>query len=250
MTSRQLYEAILIELHKENAPNLILEDFNYLANKAINQYINKRYNIYDVNQQTTDDLRVLKATAILTPQRSTDYDDLSLVKNKMATYYVDLTRDYLHILICFCVFNVIKSYKCYNLGDTWRCAATRLTADAYSQVLDNFWLKPSYKRPYYYIHNINTVSGTDKPEERTLNPIVTSGESSSTTYYDVNDIPTEIPAKTPSGQPIPTVGSIVNNVGMLKKYISVKFVKSASFERTGAYEIEATYARVMVPRGG
>ena len=65
MTSRQLYESVLIELHKENAPNLLLEDFNYLANKAIYQYINKRYNIYDINQQTTDDLRVLKATALL-----------------------------------------------------------------------------------------------------------------------------------------------------------------------------------------
>jgi len=34
-TSRQLYEAVLIELNKENAPNLLLEDFNYFANKAI-----------------------------------------------------------------------------------------------------------------------------------------------------------------------------------------------------------------------
>ena len=59
MTSRQLYEAVLIELNKENASNIMLEDFNYFANKSINQYVNKRYNIYDINQQTTDDLRVL-----------------------------------------------------------------------------------------------------------------------------------------------------------------------------------------------
>lgn len=73
----------------------------------------------------------------------------------MATYYVDLPTDYLHLLNCICIYNVKKTYKCYNAGDTWRAAATRLTADAYSQVLDNFWTKPSYKRPYYYIHNIN-----------------------------------------------------------------------------------------------
>ena len=155
MTSRALYDGVLIELHKENAPNILLEDFNYFANKAINQYINKRYNIYDVNQQTTDDLRVLKATAVLTPHKVTDtYDGLSLAN--MATYYVDLPTDYLHLLNCICIYNVKKTYKCYNAGDTWRAAATRLTADAYSQVLDNFWTKPSYKRPYYYIHNINT----------------------------------------------------------------------------------------------
>jgi hypothetical protein len=26
-----------------------VKDFNHFANKAINQYINKRYNIYDIN---------------------------------------------------------------------------------------------------------------------------------------------------------------------------------------------------------
>ena len=50
MTARQIYEGVLIELNKENAPNVLLEDFNYFVNKAVNNYINKRYNIYDVNQ--------------------------------------------------------------------------------------------------------------------------------------------------------------------------------------------------------
>ena len=153
MTAKQIYEAVLIELHKENAPNILLEDFNYFINKAINQYINKRYNIYDINQQTTDDLRVLKATAFLDVTKINNYSGLSLAGG--ATYETVLPSDYLHMLNCICVYNVNKTYKCYNAGDTWRCAATKLTADAYSQVLDNFWNKPSYKRPYYYIHNIN-----------------------------------------------------------------------------------------------
>ena len=49
-----------------------------------------------------------------------------------ATYEVDLPDDYLHILNCICIYKVNKTYKCYNKDDTWRCAATRLTADAYS----------------------------------------------------------------------------------------------------------------------
>lgn len=154
MTARQLYESILIELNKENAPNIMLEEFNYFANKSINQYVNKRYNIYDINQQTTDDLRVLKATAFLDVTKINDYDGLSLASN--ATYETILPSDYLHLLNCICIYDVNKTFKCYNRGDTWRCAATRLTSDAYSQVLDNFWNKPSYKKPYYYIHNINT----------------------------------------------------------------------------------------------
>ena len=170
MTARQLYEGVLIELNKENAPNLLLEDFNYFANKAINNYVNKRYNIYDINQQTTDDLRVLKATAILKPKQILDYAGLTMAgDNKMATYEVIMPSDYLHILNCICIYKVNKTYKCYNAGDKWRAPATRLTADMYSQVLDNFWNKPTYKRPYYYIHNVNTnVDSTNSTSTRTL----------------------------------------------------------------------------------
>ena len=60
------------EMNKTAAPSILLEDFNYLLNKAIYQYINKKYNIYDVNQQSTDDIRVLKSTAILQPTLATN----------------------------------------------------------------------------------------------------------------------------------------------------------------------------------
>ena len=112
MTSRQLYEGVLIELNKENAPNILLEDFNYFANKAINNYVNKRYNIYDINQQTTDDLRVLKATALLTPSHITNYSGLTMAGDaNMATYEVIMPSDYLHILNCICIYKVKKTYK-------------------------------------------------------------------------------------------------------------------------------------------
>ena len=171
---RQLYEGVLIELNKENAPNILLEDFNYFANKAINNYVNKRYNIYDVNQQTTDDLRVLKATALLKPMRISDYSGLTMAgEDNMATYEVIMPSDYLHILNCICIYKVNKTYKCYNAGDTWRSPATRLTADMYSQVLDNFWNKPTYKRPYYYIHNVNNTRDSITGNNRTLASVPT-----------------------------------------------------------------------------
>lgn len=154
MSARELYEGVLIELNKENASNILLEDFNYFANKAVNNYTNKRYNIYDISQQTTDDLRVLKATAMLKPTKVTDYTGLSLANG--ANYEIVMPSDYLHLLNCICVYKVKKTYKCYNAGDTWRAPAKRLTADMYSQVIDNFWNKPTYKKPYYYIHNVNS----------------------------------------------------------------------------------------------
>ena len=68
MTSKQVYEATAIELNKLQANSLKLYEFNYFFNQAIRQFVNKVYNVYDLNQQTTDDLRVLKATATLLPQ--------------------------------------------------------------------------------------------------------------------------------------------------------------------------------------
>lgn len=172
MTARQVYEGVLIELNKIEAPSLLLEDFNYLFNKAISQYVNKKYNIYDVNQQTTDDVRVLKATAILpvalasakyrgsfssdAPVNSTAYE-MVRAENALygATYETALPLDYLHLLNCVCLFKVKKRFKCYNKGSYVQFNAKRLTADMWGQVINNFYMRPTYKRPYYYIHNVN-----------------------------------------------------------------------------------------------
>lgn len=168
MTARQIYEGVLIEMNKVQAPSLLLEDFNYLFNKAINQYINKRYNIYDVNQQTTDDLRVLKATALLKPKKSDIYNaDFNVVTtmNSLygATYEVLLPTDYLHILNCVCNYKVAKQFKCYDKNTHVQFAATRLTSDLWSQIINNFYMKPSYKKPYYFIHNTNTRNDQGLP---------------------------------------------------------------------------------------
>lgn len=168
MTARQIYEGVLIEMNKVQAPSLLLEDFNYLFNKAINQYINKRYNIYDVNQQTTDDLRVLKATAILKPKKSDIYkSDYGIVTTPNSlyggTYEVNLPVDYLHILNCVCNYKVAKQFKCYDKDTYVQFAATRLTSDLWSQIINNFYMKPSYKRPYYFIHNTNTRNESGLP---------------------------------------------------------------------------------------
>lgn len=163
MTARQVWEGMLTELSKVNAPSMLLEDFNYFFNKAINQYINKRYNIYDINQQTSDDLRVLKATSILDVALATQNEtlhalsSLSAGKSKLfgATYEVILPADYLHILNCICIYKVNKDWKCYNEGDHVQFAAKRLTSDAWSVIINDYYNRPLPERPYFYIHNIN-----------------------------------------------------------------------------------------------
>lgn len=194
MTARQVFEATLIELSKIQAPSLKLYEFNYLFNKAINQYINKVYNVYDINQQTTDDLRVLKATTFLTPHkvelagRASGAAKDSAIQNTKATtgnqdspeggytgqassylskahrsiqslhgatYEVYMPIDYLHMLNCVCIYYVAKQKDCWDAGSYIEIPATRLTADSWSQIITDIYNRPSPMRPYYYIHNLN-----------------------------------------------------------------------------------------------
>jgi hypothetical protein len=91
-------------------------------NKAVNQYVNKIYNLYDINQQKSDDVRVLKSTAVLIPTIQSIYTSLSdepaITSSKLLykTYEVTLPDDYLHILNCVVEYDVLKDYKCYTKG--------------------------------------------------------------------------------------------------------------------------------------
>lgn len=220
MTARQVFEATLIELSKIQAPALKLYEFNYLFNKAINQYINKVYNVYDINQQTTDDLRVLKATAYLKPHKyradnapynnfksggtKTAYDGqspsdtttyatassyLSSAHSQIqslngATYEVFMPIDYLHMLNCVCIYYVAKQKDCWDAGSYIQIPATRLTADSWSQIVTDIYNRPSPMRPYYYIHN--QASSITIPTDP-----VTSGEvgESNPAGYTGTDMP-------------------------------------------------------------
>ena len=174
MTARQLWEATLIELNKVQAPSLLLEDYNYFINKAIYQYINKQYNIYDINQQTTDNLRVLKGTVKLNVDSNASNPKDYLYESD---YQFDLPKDYLHMLNCICEYKVVKPFKCYDSNSVVHFKASRLTADLYGEVINNYYMRPTYKRPYYYINNINNISG-EKPNtnigkvDGTNNPII------------------------------------------------------------------------------
>ena len=147
MTARQLYDYALIELNKVEAPTLLLEEYNYFIYKAILQYVNLKYNTYDVNQQMTDDLGVLKGVAVL----STFVRDTSDFHG--ATYTTTLPADYFHLLSCLVQYNVTKTYKCYLPSQPVTFGATRLAAGMSANIENNHYLRPSYKKPYFYIYD-------------------------------------------------------------------------------------------------
>lgn len=189
MTLRQIYEGTLVELNKVQAPSMLLEDFNYFANKAINQYINKKYNVYDVNQQSTDDLRVLKSTTVLPVSKTIKYGANTsgnvISSNSLygATYEAFLPDDYLHLLNCICNYKVKKQFKCYDPNTYVQFGAVRLTADLWGQIINNFYMKPSYKKPYYYLHNVNVDNVVPT---NPYNPSTGDGTDMNANRYDVN----------------------------------------------------------------
>ena len=65
MTLRNAYEFALIESNKLKAPSILLEDFIYLFNKAIQQYVNSVYNRIEYNQQSSDDISFLQTVSII-----------------------------------------------------------------------------------------------------------------------------------------------------------------------------------------
>ena len=177
MTSKQVYEATAIELSKVQAQSLKLYEFNYFFNQAIRQFVNKVYNIYDINQQTTDDLRVLKATATLLPKAMVTTNNPALDYLRQGTYFVEMPADYLHLLNCVCLFNVNKAKDCWNQGDVMVVGATKMTADSWSSIVDDVYNRPTKKRPYYYIHNQNNITvGTDEQLTPANSALPTSAE--------------------------------------------------------------------------
>lgn len=163
MTVRELYNNVLVELNKVQAPSLLLEDFVYLVNKAVQKYINKRYNFFEMSQQLTDDLRVLlKSSEAL--QVSKDKNGVDIISNIDGAPQYDLPEDYMHILNCICKFDRSSNSNCRNTKDR-QCEAipaSKLDTASWPHTIENYYMKPSRKRPYYYIINIQDPSENDE----------------------------------------------------------------------------------------
>ena len=152
MTIRQAYEFALIECNKLKAPSILLEDYIYLFNKAIQQYVNNIYNRCEYNQQSSDDLGFLQTTTIISARNKTPRKEF----NDVVWEFI-LPSDYLHMLNCMAEFtSSTSSARCANEDPkviTSMCQ--RLTADLYPGIINNYYMKPSHKKPYYYIINRN-----------------------------------------------------------------------------------------------
>lgn len=148
ITARQAYIDILTELVKEESPTLYLEDYLYYFNKAISEYMKTRYELFEVNQQLSDDLRVWKKT-FLAPSLSTPTKDIF----KMVSVNGAQTRvnEYRHLLSCLIDIKVNRPIsKCDQRPNTTiRYKVTRMSSSIKAGIVDNSYLRPEFYRPYF-----------------------------------------------------------------------------------------------------
>lgn len=147
MSIRDAFENCLIELNKVQAPALLIDDFIYLFNKAVQQYVNERYNLFETKQQLTDDLRVLTRSKFLNAVYNVNNDTFG------GNYTCTLPDDYFHILNCVCKFKDKRTKKCED-SSTFEQGANKLDTNQWPHVINNYYMRPSVKQPYYYIINI------------------------------------------------------------------------------------------------
>lgn len=145
MTALELYDAGLIELNKVHAPSLLLDDYNYFINKAIQQYANLAYARLEINQQSTDDIRALKKSfteKLLDKVTNSGFYD---------HYRVKLPKDYFHLANCIVKYEAVDENTCTGTKDILSFPARRLSVDLLPNIVNNAYLKPKYNRPYYAI---------------------------------------------------------------------------------------------------
>lgn len=165
MTQRDAYEACLIELNKVQAPSLLLKDFVYMFNKGIQQYFNKKYNAFEVNQQSTDDLRVLtNSIRIDFSNGLSKHNDTGETHTFEDSYNCILPKDYVHILNVVCEFKDNNpTSRCKTGSRIIRQGANKLDTNQWSSVITNYYMRPSIRQPYYYIINIQ---GNNDPTDQ------------------------------------------------------------------------------------
>lgn len=164
MTVRELFEAVLIEQNKIEAPSLQLVQYNYFMNKAVNDVLDEIYNMYDLDQQRTDDFYALTRTinyTFLGGTANVSKETGSVIEayptpsiplfNTREGIKFNLPINYWHLLSVILYMRSTTNNKWCGDGDVVHFEVKRLTEDMFMAITRNYYNKPAATRPYYLI---------------------------------------------------------------------------------------------------
>lgn len=185
MSVREVYEYIHVEQNKAKAPSLLLEDFLYFLNKAINNYANIKYNTFNLNQQYTDDLKELVRTYEVSSPKLKDGNNVLMQNNSdpltqiaditvpvegkdvdFAVVSLKLPKDYYHLLNCVIKYGkteVVSNnrYEIYTIKTRSPYRVRRVTNESLAMTLNNYYYRPRPNNPYFILNNeVDSVEGT------------------------------------------------------------------------------------------
>jgi len=149
--SVDLYEACLKELNQDNAPSFEIDDFVHLFNRAIEDYSNHRYKLFELTQQSLDDLSVLKRESSL---ELTDKPSL-VTSSNLTEAYAELSDlvNYKHATAVIAKMEYVANKGCNVPGDWYFVTCKRLDSDKEAMTLESYYHRPTPDRPYYKIVN-------------------------------------------------------------------------------------------------
>lgn len=128
MNALEVYERCVIDLDKYDTPTFEIEDFNRYAQRAIYEYINEKYNEFEITQKRTDDLR-----------QFVTFSTIDVFNED----FIVLPDNYLRLLS---LEYLISDLPCYE--KKW-VIVQKTTADKLGYSKNNYYWKPSINNPQY-----------------------------------------------------------------------------------------------------
>lgn len=158
MTTKELYEGVLTEVRKEQAPHIQLKEFNHYANEAASEFVDDIYIAFETNQKSLDYLKAIKRTINITTAGVADPVDGNLTIALNPGDYpdslrFDLPTNYRHLT------NLVVNYlveepifdTCYEVDDRFQYGSKKLDSDTYASIIADPWNRPRYFRVYHSI---------------------------------------------------------------------------------------------------
>lgn len=146
MTELELYKYTLLECNKNQAPTLLIDDYNYYFKKATYDVIESFIKVDEIDERTDEYLTALKKPYYIT------------AKQLLTTYGVDKTayqfylpQDFFRLKNCIAVYKYNKVFGCNKVNDTITYGAARMTAEIEPVYSWNYYIVPKWFNPYYYI---------------------------------------------------------------------------------------------------